>query len=70
VIASLWSIDDNEASGFFSRFYRKLQFNFDAADALRATQVETIERGGEESGDPRTWAAFEVIGGNALPGSM
>lgn len=70
VVASLWSVDDDSTSHFFSRFYKHLHSSFDAAAALRAAQIEAIELAEEESRDPRTWAAFEVIGGSALPDSM
>lgn len=66
VVASLWSVDDDPTSHFFSRFYRHFHSSVDAAAALRATQVEAIEHGEKGSENPRTWAAFEVIGGSAL----
>jgi CHAT domain-containing protein len=62
VVASLWSVGDESTAEFFAQFYTHLRSEFDAAAALRSTQVEAIERGGSKSENPETWGAFEVIG--------
>ncbi|HVR08505.1 MAG TPA: CHAT domain-containing protein, partial [Thermoanaerobaculia bacterium] len=65
VVASLWDVDDAAASAFIRRFYRHLARTFDAAAALREAQVEALAERSGAAADMRTWAAFELIGGNA-----
>ncbi len=64
VIASLWKVDDEIAADFFKRFYHHLQEGFDTVGALRATQVESIERTSGRFASPYAWGAFELIGAN------
>lgn len=59
VVASLWNVDDKETADFFVRFFQRLRQRFDVAEALRATQVESLRQGSSPAG----WGAFEVIGG-------
>lgn len=63
VVAALWKVDDRAASEFFSRFYSHLGSGFNTAEALRATQLAALEQSGEKIGNPRSWGAFEAIGG-------
>ncbi|HVG22572.1 MAG TPA: CHAT domain-containing protein [Thermoanaerobaculia bacterium] len=58
VVATLWKIDDEGAARFFSRLHRDLARGTPAASAVRAAQIESIERG--ES--PALWAAIQCIG--------
>ena len=62
VIASLWDVDDKMTAKLFARFYENLQKGWDVAGALQATQIDFIEHGPGRAANPRTWAAFEVIG--------
>jgi CHAT domain-containing protein len=66
VIASLWDVDDAVAAKFFDRFYGHLQESFDPAAALQRAQVESIAEGSSDDAVPWSWAAFELIGGNAM----
>lgn len=63
VVAALWDVDDQITADFFVRFYRNLKQGFDVAEALRATQIESLEQGSDPAADPRAWGAFEAIGG-------
>jgi CHAT domain-containing protein len=63
VVASLWNVDDKVTADFFVRFYRHLNQRFDVAEALRATQIESLKYGSGLAARPRAWGAFEVIGG-------
>ncbi|MEO6194932.1 MAG: CHAT domain-containing protein [Thermoanaerobaculia bacterium] len=66
VIASLWDVDDELTAKLFSRFYSHLAESFDPALALHESQIEALAAGGAEA-DPRSWGAFELIGGNSAP---
>ncbi|MEO8578392.1 MAG: CHAT domain-containing protein, partial [Gemmatimonadales bacterium] len=59
VVATLWRIDDSEASVFAARFYRALQAN-DVVDALAIAQRETLKD--TRYAAPRYWAAYTVSG--------
>ena len=59
VVATLWKIDDGRAAQFFPRLHRDLARGITASSAVRAAQIESIERG--ES--PALWAAVQCIGG-------
>lgn len=65
VVASLWDVNDEVTAELFGRFYGHLRQDFDPAAALRETQVESLEISSDELADPRSWSAFELIGGNA-----
>jgi CHAT domain-containing protein len=69
VVASLWSVDDQLTADFFIRFYRNLSQHFDVAEALRATQIESIEKGEGPAANPRAWGAFEAIGSAVAGGN-
>jgi CHAT domain-containing protein len=59
VIATLWPIDDEPASIFFSRLHEKLAAGLSPAEALRQTQLESIRRGDVPAS---LWAAVQNIG--------
>ncbi|HKI00699.1 MAG TPA: CHAT domain-containing protein [Thermoanaerobaculia bacterium] len=65
VVASLWNVDDKVTADFFVRFHRHLKQRFDVVEALRSTQIESIDQGSGLAANPRSWGAFEVIGGGA-----
>lgn len=65
VVAALWDVDDQITADFFVRFYRNLKHGVDVAEALRATQIESLKQGSGPAAHPRAWGAFEVIGGGA-----
>lgn len=58
VVATLWKIDDRTAAQFFPRLHRDLARGVDTAAAVRAAQIESIDRG--ES--PALWAAVQCMG--------
>ncbi len=60
VVGSLWNVRD-EASGFFSSFYRELSSGAAPARALRSAQLRAIRTGGVSS-QPRSWAAYMLLG--------
>jgi len=59
VVATLWPIDDEPAADFFPRFHRHLARGLSAAEALRAAQLESIQRGDTP---PSLWAAVQTLG--------
>lgn len=59
VIATLWRIDDQEASVFFPRLHERLAEGLSPAEALRQTQLESIRRGDVPA---KLWAAVQDIG--------
>jgi CHAT domain-containing protein len=58
VVATLWPIDDHEATDFFERVHRHLARGETPAEAVRAAQLESIH----SSASPAMWAAVQVIG--------
>ncbi len=67
VVASIWDVDDELTGKLFSRFYSHLKESFDSAAALRQAQLEGLATGSSPEADPRSWAAFELIGGSVVP---
>ncbi len=61
VLASLWPVFDNPTADLMADFYAGLQNGQGRAAALRAAQMNMLERG-PEFGDPAAWAAFTIIG--------
>ncbi len=59
VIASLWSVGDQQAAEFWQRFYRTLLSTPDIADALAATKRSYFEENGPQ--DSTAWAAFQLF---------
>lgn len=58
-VATLWPIADEDAAIFFPRLHQKLAAGMPPAAALRATQLECIQRGDVP---PSLWAAVQDIG--------
>ena len=66
VVASLWSVDDQETAALFAAFHQFLAAGEDPVDALRKAQLQRLHAGGGQAGrSMRAWAAFEVIGASA-----
>ena len=67
LVMSLWSVPDKATSelmeGFYERVLRRRK-PMTPADAMRAAQLEMLERNREDFGDsrPGSWAAFVVAG--------
>ena len=58
VIATLWTVDDQLSAPFFVRLHERLRAGMRPADALRQTQIESIQRGVPM----RFWAAMQISG--------
>lgn len=64
VVASLWRLRDDEAAGFFDRFYRHIGRGVSVAAALQAAQSELIAEGAPAA----AWAGLVVLGdGDMVP---
>ena len=65
VIASLWAVDDQQTTEFFTRYHRELTRGVDPTVALRRTQSDWIGRTRKSDawGSISTWAAFQLFGG-------
>jgi len=63
VIATLWPIDDAAAADFFPRVHRHLAAGVAPAEALRAAQLECIQRREAPLG---IWAAVQVLGSGTI----
>jgi len=64
VVASLWTVEDQATAELMDSFYHHLWVEgATRSDALRAAQLEMLERN-REQGDPRpsTWGAFVLSG--------
>lgn len=59
VIGTLWAINDDAASAFFSRLHVRVARGVQPAEALRSTQIDCIRNGDLP---PSIWAAVLVIG--------
>ncbi len=59
VLASLWTVHDDAAAGFMPQMYERLRAGEPPAQALRATQIETLRA----QPHPYFWAAFTLHGG-------
>jgi CHAT domain-containing protein len=59
VLASLWTVQDEAAASFMPRFYERLRADGQPAQALRATQIETLVH----HPHPYFWAPFTLHGG-------
>ncbi len=62
VIATLWDVEDPSSGALLDRFYRRLARGVDAADALRAAQLDLLASSDPALRQPATWAGFEIIG--------
>jgi CHAT domain-containing protein len=63
VIGTLWDIDDRAGRTLMPRFHWWRQQGVGTAEALRRSQVELMTSGDPVVRDPRTWAAFVLVGG-------
>ena len=64
VLVTLWPVDDQHASDFMQAFYRHmLQDQSEPTAALRATQLDYIEKADPLLNRPTTWAPYVLIGG-------
>ncbi|HEX9941908.1 MAG TPA: CHAT domain-containing protein [Thermoanaerobaculia bacterium] len=62
VVASLWRLRDDEAAGFFDRFYRHLGRGKSVAAALQGAQRELIAEGAPAA----AWAGIVALGDGGL----
>jgi CHAT domain-containing protein len=67
VVASLWEADDEPALRIFSRFHELLRGGADPLTALRRSQLDLLYDPDRSLSSPRTWAAFQAIGGAFAP---
>jgi CHAT domain-containing protein len=66
VVAALWDVDDALTAKLFSRFYGHLRESFDPTAALREAQIEALRAGTAAESNPKSWGAFELIGGSSV----
>jgi CHAT domain-containing protein len=59
LVVSLWAVDDVSTAKLMARFYEELQTGQDVAPALRAAQVNVLEK---HDWHPFYWAGFEPMG--------
>ncbi|MGH7488043.1 MAG: CHAT domain-containing protein, partial [bacterium] len=59
VVATLWPVDDQQATAFFPIVHRYLSRGIPAAEAVRAAQIEAIH---DSTAPPSLWAAVQVVG--------
>jgi CHAT domain-containing protein len=68
VVGSLWDVDDATAETLLVSFHRNYRQGSDAAEALRAAQLELLGNTTAGHNEPvLTWAAFQVIGHASSP---
>jgi CHAT domain-containing protein len=68
VVGSLWDVDDATAETLLVSFHRNYRQGSDAAEALRAAQLELLGNTTAGQYEPvLTWAAFQVIGHASSP---
>jgi CHAT domain-containing protein/tetratricopeptide (TPR) repeat protein len=63
VLATLWDIDDQAAQRLLVGFHQRLRAGAAPAAALRDAQLDMIRSGKPRLTNPRTWGAFQLIGG-------
>lgn len=59
VVGTLEDIDDERSAAVITSFHRHMAEGASAAEALRAAQLEALQRGGEAA-NPKNWAPFVV----------
>jgi len=59
VVASLWSVGDQQAAQFMARFYQQLKTFQNISSALSATKNSYL--GQNEARDSQAWAAFQLF---------
>jgi CHAT domain-containing protein len=62
VVGTLWDVDDLTTRAFSSRFHEELRAGAAPALALRRTQLSLLRDRSSSLRQPRTWAAFELLG--------
>jgi len=62
VVGTLWDVDDSTTHAFSGRFHQELRAGATPAVALRHTQLALLRSGSPSLQQPRTWAAFELLG--------
>jgi CHAT domain-containing protein len=62
VVATLGDVGDRSAASIMSLLHGDLERGIEPAVALRSAQVAMIHSSSARDRDPRTWAAYEVIG--------
>lgn len=68
VVGSLWNVDDATAETLLVSFHRNYRQGSDAAEALRAAQLDLLRNTKPGHDEPvLTWAAFQVIGQASSP---
>jgi CHAT domain-containing protein len=60
VVASRWNVDSSATSEFMQQFYARLLAGKDAADSLRAAELNLASR--RASSHPYFWAPFQLSG--------
>jgi CHAT domain-containing protein len=65
VVSTLWSIDDQEAVRFFVELHRRVGAGDDPVRALRMAQLALLKGLSGDLRLPRSWAAYQLIGGVA-----
>ncbi|MBV9497706.1 MAG: CHAT domain-containing protein [Acidobacteria bacterium] len=61
VVATLWDVRDIDGANLFHAFHRHYVTGASPAEALRAAQLELLQRGGADSA-PSVWASASVFG--------
>ena len=62
VLASLWSIDDQQTHQLMIDFYHAINEGLKKNDALRAAKIKYLEEASPESTHPYYWAALTING--------
>ena len=62
VVGTLWDVDDSTTRAFSSRFHDELRAGATPAVALRRTQLSLLRARNPSLRQPRTWAAFQLLG--------
>ena len=58
VVSTLWELEDHTTEHLMTQFYAKLANHERKVDALRAAQLELLDKGVQ----PYYWASFQVVG--------
>ena len=67
VVASHWDAADEPTFEFLHRFHHYFRAGADPLTALRQAQLDLLRDSNSALSSPRTWAAFQVIGGAFTP---
>jgi CHAT domain-containing protein len=58
VVSTLWELEDHTTEHLMAQFYAQLAHHERKVDALRAAQLELLDKGVP----PYYWASFQVVG--------